>query len=257
MKRLLFIFMLAMLSGCSENPDNNSGGLGKDVFLNSYVMAYFEAGQIHVYPQPKGMPLNETHTEFIEKSRIYIRLEGTHMENQRYGDYTSSLRGDVTGEKFYNAMCEKHGDMTFSRTLTIYNFHLKPRYSDADFLSIEVVSDADFDADHPAGTLLNNLLTANLLSAKPYIDSGYTEYDFFDDGLIKYSIINKSLVDISVNDLTLLGTGGAWYRVYGDEYIGSLIFEKEPTMSKTHTFTVTMTADDGRVFTDSIQMTFE
>lgn len=50
---------------------------------------------------------------------------------------------------------------------------------------------------------------------------------------------------------------GAGYQTGYLQRLCILKFETPPTLSKTHTFTVTMTANDGRVFSDSVRMTFE
>lgn len=172
------------------------------------------------------------------------------------GSYYDADRSDKKAA--YDALCEKHGDMTFDRIIKIQPWE-NVMYPAVDFVSIKVTSDADFDAEHPEGEPLNDILTFDSCSAKPYIDSGYTEYDKAAD-IRKYSVINKNLAEVTVDDLTLLGTGQTGYEPVERRdvgYLGILIFNKEPTLSKTHTFTVTMTADDGRVFEASVDMEFE
>lgn len=125
------------------------------------------------------------------------------------GSYNSGNKTDSA----YDDLCEKHGDTTFDREARI--------------------------APH-------DLITVAYNTARPYIDSGYTEYDK-EEGMVKYSTITKNLADISSDDLTLVGDG---YTRGGLFRIASLIFESRSTLSETHKITVTMTADDGRVFSD-------
>jgi hypothetical protein len=170
------------------------------------------------------------------------------MESVFLGDYKST--GAL--KESYDALCIKHNDMTYNRKFVISD-GAGPRGTSClgvDFLSIDIVSDADFDAEHIAGVSLSDIVKYRTNSYKPYIESGYTLAESHSNwGNI--SSISGFLSEIVPTDpLYLLGDNS-----FKDFII--LNFNNLPTLSKTHTFTVTMTADDGRIFTDSIEMTFE
>ena len=74
------------------------------------------------------------------------------------------------------AMTEKHNDVSYNRRVRVYFYDegLNPR-SCRDFVNLEVWSSADWDAEHPAGTSLNDLARFSSNTPWPYIQSGYTQ----------------------------------------------------------------------------------
>jgi hypothetical protein len=221
MKKILLVLLIACgLVSCLRE---------KKVFLRSYIMSYYGI---------EGISLKEDSGE-----RKSMSIYGT--DAYFLGDYKST----GTEKGVYDALCEKHGDMTFLRDFFIRD-GFGPHSTDAigvDFLSIDITSDSPFDEEHPAGVSLGDIVKLSSYSLKPYIDSGYTyinNYGYHRN----YHSFDKYFSELTSDDLMLLGRSA---------YIGDLEFDGEPTLSKTHTFTVTMTADDGRVFTASIEMTFE
>jgi hypothetical protein len=189
-----------------------------------------------VYYDMEEISLKENYDE-RECIDIYI------SNDYKLGGYGST----GTQKEVYDALCEKNNDMTYLRDFVIFDGYRPFQTSciGVDFLSIDITSDSPFDEEHPAGVSLGDIVTFSSSSLKPYIDSGYT---FTRDNGSVYHSIRKHLNELSQEDLILLGQ---------PPHIGILLFDSEPTLSKTHTFTVTMTADDGRVFSDSIEMTFE
>lgn len=213
MKKYLSILLvsLSLLVSCQKE---------ETYYLRSFVMKYMDAQSISLREYSNG---------------ISIRA-----------DFLSSL-GDFqsTGQlrESYDALCRKHNDMTFMRKKTVFPYSWTTNIG-IDFLSIDVISDSDFDAEHPANTSLADVVIFSSHSLKPFIDSGYeSKYDGRE-----YHPFKDVISNLSSEQLILLGK---------DNYIGSLTFNAEPTSSKTHKFTVTMTADDGRVFTASIDKKFE
>ena len=77
----------------------------------------------------------------------------------------------------YESLCARYGDTDYNRTE--FTWTIQRDYLADNIVSIEVRSAADFDAQHPAGTLLNDLCTLLSASPLPYIESGYTQtYDW-------------------------------------------------------------------------------
>ncbi len=228
MKKIILLLVLT-IGFVSCFPDEK-------IYLRSYVMEYYDVGGI-VLQDIEGVV--DTDTQF--------RVSTT------YGSHIGSWDSKGEQKTAYDALCRKHGDMTFNRNLKV-NFGSGGglyRYPGVDFTAIDITSSADYDDEHPAGTSLGDIVMAEFGSAKPYIDSGYKKYDKAVGrmGELKVCLINKRFNEFTPDDLTLLG--------YDNSYLGWFNFVSGPTLGKEHTFTVTLTADDGRVFSDSMQVTFQ
>jgi hypothetical protein len=234
MKKII-IPVLTVLFACSCGRKID-GGDPETIFLRSYVMTYYDF---------EGLSLTLSDNEIIMNEYPHAGVDGVvGSRNKWLGSYNNT--GAM--KEVYDALCEKHNDMNFNRNFAVFD-GFGPHHTyciGVDFVSIDIVSNADFDEDHPAGSSLADLVMFETLSLKPYIDSGYTIENSFID---HFSHIECLMSSVTPDQLTLLG------HRYQD--FGRLAFENEPTLSKSHRFYVTLTADDGRVFTDSIQMTFE
>jgi hypothetical protein len=237
MKKVLFLLCAAAaLAGCEksrvvccEQPS------GYSIFTRSYVTAYNHLSSLHLYEYWYDPPRVEVDGEWLP-----IGVKGINVHGGGYSLITSYDDEDSKKER-YDALCEKHNDMTFNREVYIYPGGYAPGSFGVDFTSIDIVSNADFDAGHLAGSSLGDIVMFDGRSYKQYIDSGY------DDTLLDDCRIWELVSELTPAQLTLLE--------YQDG--PTLWIQTAPTLSKTHMFTVTMTADDGRVFSDTIEMTFE
>lgn len=231
-KILLAIFILTIFCDCRKTETEK-------VFLRSYVMRYFDAETMRLEP-----------VAYFDGTGIQIWLDDLSM----IGDYKST----GTQKDAYDAICEKHNDMNYNRDFVTFNGY-QPFATENigfDFVSIDVTSSARFDATHPAGESLGDIVLLESSSLKPYIDSGYTLETAERNG-IHYSRVSDLISEITPEQLILLGSythnGGSGWRYL----LATLSFKDLPSGSKEHTFTVTMTADDGRVFSDTVEITFE
>ncbi len=216
MKKTLLLFIIALgLSGCHFFTDWR--------WRRSYVYQYEDAGSIS---------LSDAETVF-DTEGIRILFENLSL--------IGSV-GSVDEEQIaaYDALCEKHGDMTYNRKINIHSGMGYNTNIGLDFLSIDVVSDSDYDESHVAGTSLADITLFYGGTLKPFIDSGYAPTGRHTN----YSSVESLLTDLTPDQLTLLHS------------LMYLKFVSLPTLSKTHNFTVTMTADDGRIFSDTIEITF-
>ena len=111
---------------------------------------------------------------------------------------------------------------------------------------IDIKSSQNWDAEHPAGTSLNNLFTANFESLYPYIKRGW-------EGEIITSI-KKPTDQLKEEDLTLLRINSSKEENNPDITLST---PTRPTTGGTHTIFVTLTLDTGEQIEYSTDVTFE
>jgi hypothetical protein len=148
-------------------------------------------------------------------------------------------------KNIYDELCIKNNDMSYNCTFKVRASDAPPyhAYFAERFTSIKIVSDSDFNDKHPAGTDLGDIIIYANSSCKKFIDSGYTEVD---SGGNENHYSKKLVSEVMSDDLTLLIARS----------LGDLYFQTHPTLSQTHHLTVTMTTDDSKVFSASIDIDF-
>ncbi len=237
MKRILImIALLSMFTGCKKENSSGETPTSK-IYRRSYTMIFAETG---------SMKLDGHNYNSYDPPVLLCRIRL---------DMSSACKWDDTGEKqeIYDSFCEKYGDMTYNREgrVAVSEEPSSQMYS---FVSLDIVSDADYDEAHLAGSSLADIFIFDAYSSKPYIESGYEKYKFVDalGDTVAYEFypIRKNAAELTPDDFILLLGGGDKIQVW-------LHFESLPTLSKEHTFTVTFTDERGETFSDSIEMTFE
>ena len=179
-----------------------------------------------------------------------------------------------TGEEkeTYDWLCNKHHDLTYNE----YRTFMKDlpsesvTFNDKDFVSIDIISDTDFDVNHSAGDNLADIVRFISWSPYKYIRSGYREYYHYSPGSLSNTFesvmpiywgreytqtestchpVDKMVSELSSDDLILLGHDHPGM-------IGILVFEVLPTNRGAQNITVRMTTDAGMTLEDVITLTF-
>lgn len=186
-----------------------------------------------------------------------IHLDVVHSENNDKCSITDDgyyfFDSDQSGDKFM-ALARKHGDMSYAGIPKRLSDN-KPEDADTwwgdnnpdsaprplayDINAIEIISDADWDATHPAGTSLNDLFAISAKNAYYIITNGYKPYGIPDDGFILYPI-DKPVKEIVEGDLWCL------WDARSDNGIIRLSTDKHPTEANNHTLTVKLSLDNGK-----------
>ena len=204
----------------------------------------------------------------------YCKFEDIGIDTKKAGNIIIRGKGrvkqyswrDEGGEKTtYEALCRKHNDLTYNKKR---EYRLSPEWgvcSAIDFKEIDIVSNKDFDAEHPAGTSLKDIVRFVSVSPKKFIDSGYKETFnwrrnrpeiFKKDSMIlslfqreteNYFPINRLLKDIGTDDMQMLPVNTH----------GILFFDKEPTAEKEHTLTVTIYIGERKKLVRTITKVFK
>ena len=173
---------------------------------------------------------------------------------------------DSQGEekRIFDSLCVKHNDLSYNKEIR-YIVALPNQYLACDFTSINVTSDADFDDLHPMGSSLNDIFRFMSWSPYRYILDGYRYYEekakkvskyfknYYGNDWFDYSKrscnypVDKMACDIDPDDMTLLG----------EISICVLKAESNPTISKQHNLTITLTADNGKTYSTTLFAEFE
>ena len=201
--------------------------------LRSFVWVYYEAESVRLYETDNG--------------NIAIDYD----DIKTVCDFKSKKQQ----KKLYDSLCYAHNDVGYNKTITYFPF---PDDKDAaglfinDIVLINVVSNADFDEQHPAGTLLNDIIRFAGTSINEFLQSNYIyQYEWKNKpadfsvesrfyGYPYHSPVNKLLSETTAEDLLSLDS---------ESCFGFLLFEKEPTLSKEHELTVTIVLDNRKVIT--------
>lgn len=177
-----------------------------------------------------------------------------------------------TGEEKarFDELSRSYGDTCYNREIDLEYMSVGTAVQRT--ARIDVVSDCDFDATHPVGSSLNDLIIFYGATPYPCIASGYKEFfNGFDtlphptDNPVyncsqNYYVhspnepkpffpIVKRLCDMREEDF-LLTCGNASITA------GVLFFTSKPEGEQTHTLTVTLTTTEGEQFSDEVVYTF-
>ena len=205
-------------------------------------------------------------------------LRVTEAENIYIGWYSSSnqysWKSTGNDKAIYDSLCRANNDVAYNRKVGYIKMEegFDNSFDEGNvvgqcyekIINIDIISESDFDAQHPIGTSLSDIVHFCSTSVSQFIESGYTfKYDwksatpelfnkepelfYFQTNRFAYQCtpVDKLLSEMKTNDFYLLNPG-----------LGFLIFDKQPTLSKTHLLTVSVTLDDGRVLSGAVTKTF-
>ena len=230
-----------------------------------YVAAYYPVDSFSI-----GVYRNSNPT-ITKEVPIYLEMIGdfdggvnymfqTNVYSDSYEDWAYKPSEEQYNK--YIELCNKHEDYGYTHEIQILSAkrtednnapgYVKGyTYWDITPVSIDVISNADFDENHPAGASLNDIVLFTTFSPYQFIKNGYTGKEF---------VKNKKTLDQYTQDDFKLIFCVAEAPIYNDldkDNYGCLTFTMEPAKNKHHTLTVTIKDDYGRTFTDSLTVTFK
>ena len=126
------------------------------------------------------------------------------------------------------------------------------------FRELHVVSNADWDEEHPAGSLLDDILLVRLYSYANFIHEGYPGKN--DNTFLskrKYlSVIKKLMSELTPADMEMIYCCEV-NDFSTDTLYPVIVFTSAPTLEKEHTLTLRWTTVEGDVKTASVTCTPE
>lgn len=280
--RLIAILSVILATSSCEIPVNPGDPIGYTT-RNNRVNAFYLTDSIHI-EQAEGSVLAIVYCSHNSESVLYD------FNQKRY-----QPQAPLDNQEIFNAYCSRHNDTSFNKECLffenahpdelVYNSNV---YIGFDIESISIISDADFDAAHPSGTPLNDIIRFEGLSIMPYINSGYVQEFNWDSCLTtnslaellyqqisaddewecathsQYHLIEKPLSQCTTEDFMLLGGGGKTFNFQHENkafgMLGAyLVFTSLPTEASTHHITITFNGVNGvtsQSFTSECDVTF-
>ncbi len=176
-------------------------------------------------------------------SRYYIQ---DYVEVENLSIQTNSNYVGVVGHGRIisgSLLCSKYNDTGFNRTIALHSTTAVANR----FTAIDIVSDSDFDERHKAGASLADITFFAGASANNYIRSGYTQtFDwqnapsfYKQDQLYTWYNSRNNPVYIRLSEI-----GDADLALLNPVFF--LVFESQPTASKSHRFVLTITDEKGK-----------
>ncbi len=247
MKAIPYILVLtAALIGCDAVKDG-----GDTVFYRSVGYAYNTTDSIYVSVITGTLYYGYGNTG-MPGTWCHIRAKpGLTLSETRY-------------KYEYDKLCAKHADTSFNYRGYFYQSYMYLEETIAyDFVSIDLVSDSDFDARHPAGTSLADIVEFRTMTPKPFIDSDY-RYEYPNERIKgDYLIHNvpykwfwpvcRLMADLTPDDMTMMGTT----RKTTHLEMAAFRFVARPAAAGEHDMLLTMTTDEGKAFTARFTAVFE
>ena len=187
------------------------------------------------------------HKNFVE---LYVdgQIMLTEFQNECSGDVHRLSKKQIAGfvicipspkmyffygpdiEKF-NRWAARNNDIDFNQVLANGALPMVATFAD-NFSKMVVTSNADWDEEHPAGTLLDDILWAEFWSYADYIRSGYETGGG--------NNVQMLVEDLKADDMQMIR-----------DYV-IIYFTKTPTIDPIHTLTVEWTTVEGEVKTASL-----
>ena len=161
------------------------------------------------------------------------------------------------GSPEYDRLAIQNGDTDFNQ---MFSDGLEPAtcaFAD-NFTEMHVVSNADWDAAHPAGTLLDDILLTRMYSYAKFIHGGYHLEDNEGEFINHFrclNVIKKRVSELTPSDMEIIAL--SMEDPNPTTKSPAIIFTSAPTLAKTHTLTLTWTTVEGNVKTASITCTPE
>lgn len=240
------------LCGCWREPQPHLG----IVFAKTFIQRYVD--------------LVNTYWEFDRNTNtLYMAVADSSIDGPEYGDYAHWMSCLCCWEpNCQREQCLRHRQLSEKNNDTAYNRRIaKEEQFDIaaighNFTEIDIVSNADFDENHPAGCSLADMVMLTYGTYKPYIDSGYYEkhsapwyYNLANNCTVKSAMLcDLGLSDLSVLRVKCFRKGVINNVKLNDDF--QFTFETLPTLEQQHTLDIVFVSDEDEEFRFKVDVDF-
>jgi len=225
---LLCSFITFNLASCDIDTDDNRTnietvtmtGPGIDVaklYCKSYVPRY-------VFPD--SISGEQTKREY---QCLDLKFWGDNYcidSNWKISQFDGKKIYNYTNREIFGTLSNRYKDNAYNGHTWI---NLRPSLA-YPLTSASIVSDSDYDNNHPAGTELTDIIQFNTASYFPFISNGYK---LFEEGGDCY-LTTKLFSDLTQTERSM------WPSEVG------LVFPQEPTLSEEHNLTIKFSFEEGK-----------
>lgn len=235
MKNILYfsIFLQMALFTCCKKENNAD----KDCcFVSKYFMP--------AYMLPDTLKAGNSYPIENNRHKINLKFKGFFISEK--GELMAPKQGfeDLEERSLkFKELSQSYGDTT-------YNDYKDIGFSPAlgyPIKKISIVSNKDYDSNHPAGTDLSDVIECSMSSYWHHIKNNYRDYNYYDYYVYcstkEYCIIKK-VADLDSEDLKIVGA-----------YVMSL-FIPDLDLDDTHDLTITIHFENGKTLCCSVQVDF-
>lgn len=243
---LLLTFLLAgaaiAFSGCSKP---GPGGLYFENFITSYQDAPSQE-EVEVTIRKDYSPKTP---DYGQITLLFRAIESYYYVKPAYRQlnlYSSRTPEDYRRAEVFDSLARAHNDV-YER----YSFDFFDNCLFRPIISIDVVSDTDYDPEHPAGVLLNDLLDIKFGSAEDYLLSGYVREKYLGQTTrptLYYSDIHNQY--IKEDDISSLQESLTEFNQIHRKLVSfgfRFVFTQGPAAAASHSFTITYRDEGGAV----------
>lgn len=227
MKKALYILLVCL---CTVACDKGNETGDESIFVH-YFIGYYNGGD-YVLAEIK-----ERETE----ATVGIGIGLDNVINYQTPEWSNS----VNTEEFVR-IAARNGDTGFDGNLWSFIYLSRVVFAD-NFQSIHLTSDRDWDEEHPAGTLLDDIVLWEAITYSDFIRNGYTGGNPDESPFVYYQ---ESLAAIEPAWMEMIKLD----QTIGKGHSPNLLFAKSPTLDKEHTLTVTLTTTEGKTYRPTITL---
>ena len=261
---IIAAFAVYVLAGCSKDGGNDdldaSLGPKRDNYVNGYIkpVKLFLLDGLNNYQNERKDVAHLLPVFFIPgTNESYNDGEVWSREMVDKFEYENIVRPiyrfEYNDDKFpiipelvsrYDSLCKAHKDTEYAKTIMPYSGW---QFGPATYrrMTFDVTSDTQYDAAHPAGTSLADIIDIRTNSAKEVIESGY-DYKVCET-MTNYTGTTYELALGHKLEMPLEQFNREYRKLIADNI--RLNLKTAPDVTSTHRFTVTYRDEDGRVLT--------
>lgn len=243
MKKITFVAI--MLSFCAMIIISCSKEAGFMYIPPNIIGSYIKPNDMVLCYTPKqslcvGDSIMMSFIPIDNKNRIYIN--GEKMSKSLIKAYEDTL--PISAGKTMDSLMKAHNDLYWAESTKGRWWGYFINICSYKSFTFNITSSTDYDAAHPAGTSLNDIMSVHTTSPREHIESKYSEAThrtMWTDGINHIQVFHKQNIEE--------------FNEKGENLLFpsfKLTFDIPPTHKAVHDITVTITLETGRVVSCTI-----